>query len=142
MGRGREKAFGRNPAPAQSGADSWQAPSKEEKEAARQAARTETERAKLTQPQTIETELFAATMNQSLPHVDFHGHYTEDVESGINDLLATYPGECVRIIFGNGRGAIERTVMQYLARLKGGKNPRIVDFQRDARTASVVVKVR
>lgn len=118
-------------------ADAWTAPSKEER-LQEKAARKEAEQAELP----LAERLNIATLDQSLPKVDFHGKRREDVRFEIDELLRDNPGRMVRIIYGNGSGAISGEVLGYLHQLSRGKGQKIEGFREDPRRASCVVKVK
>ncbi|PIW37070.1 MAG: hypothetical protein COW24_02085 [Candidatus Kerfeldbacteria bacterium CG15_BIG_FIL_POST_REV_8_21_14_020_45_12] len=114
----------------------WQAPPKAER---LQKKHNEERLALKDEP--IETQLAVASLDRNLPMVDLHGLTTEDVVFEVDQIISQNPGECVRIIYGAGTGALARAVMQYLHRISHGKGQRVLGFRQDAHTHSVVLKV-
>lgn len=91
---------------------------------------------------TLDQQLNLATMDESLPAVDFHGMHREDVAFGIDKLISENPGKIVRIIYGHGTGAIAGEVMNYLRDISKGRGARIEKFVPENNRASCVVKVK
>lgn len=114
--------------------DLWVAPPKEERLAQKKA-----EEFVALSP---EERFSIAAMDQSLPSVDFHGKYREDVRFEIDQLLEQNKGGFVRIIYGNGTGAISGEVLGYLHQISRGRGQKIETFREDPGRASCVVKVK
>lgn len=116
--------------------DTWIAPPKDVRLAEKQARNNPVTELSLDQQLTL------ATMDQSLPVVDFHGMHREDVAFGIDKLVSENPGKIVRIIYGHGTGAIAGEVMNYLRDLSRGRGAKIEKFVPENDRASCVVKVK
>lgn len=90
----------------------------------------------------IAKELHAATMDMDLPLLDLHGLVVADVEFEVSRMLEEYPGQCIRIVTGQGTGTIATEVSRYLKQQKYQGGGLVVDFQKDGARHAVVVKVK
>lgn len=133
---GRRERSNRGTEPEKRQPDAWIAPPKEERLAAKR------ERHQPVEELTLDQKLNSATMDHSLPNIDFHGMTREDVAFGIDQLLLENPGRIVRVIYGHGTGAIAGEVMNYLRDISKGKGAKIEGWKPDPVLASCVVKVK
>ena len=133
---GRRAELGRGNQIVKNQPDTWVAPPKEERLAAKRCGNQPAEEL------TLDQQLNSATMDRSLPSVDFHGMLREDVAFGIDQLLSQNPGGIVRVIYGHGTGAIAGEVANYLRDISKGKGAKIEGFKADPVLASCVVKVK
>ncbi|MBI5794365.1 hypothetical protein HZA87_04800 [Candidatus Uhrbacteria bacterium] len=133
---GRRAEMGRGAQPKKDQLDTWVAPTKKERLAAKKGENQPDEE------MTLDQQLNIAMMDKLLPNVDFHGMHREDVAFGIDKLLSENPGKMVRVIYGHGTGAIAGEVMNVLRDLSRGRGAKIEGFKPDVILASCVVKVK
>ena len=91
-------------------------------------------------PLNVEEELRRAMASRFLPEADLHGMTTSEVAFEVDQLVADHPGVCVRVVAGQGTGAIARTVETYLKSLARRKDKPILGYRMDLNTHSFVVR--
>lgn len=79
-------------------------------------------------------------MDPYLPSVDLHGMRRDQVAVELDQLVGRHPGQCVRVVFGAGTGALADEVAKYLRAMQGNKKF-IEGFLMDPLGANCVIKV-